>query len=107
MDSLRPRYRYFLCASLVASLSACAPFALRAPDPDPEQRRAIESAHHARIDGQAGVRIAGRMLLRLQPGLTYIPPAQGERNTIGQVSLPRVRVRSRRSVRSSRRGTAQ
>ncbi|MEK6243671.1 MAG: hypothetical protein AABM33_04135 [Pseudomonadota bacterium] len=70
---------WLLCVSLVASLSACAPFALHAPDTDLELRSAIETAHQARIDGPAEVRIAGRMVLRLQPGLTYIPPAQGER----------------------------
>lgn len=69
----------FLCVSLVASLSACAPFALRAPDTDLELRSAIETAHQARIDGPAEVRIAGRMVLRLQAGLTYIPAAEGER----------------------------
>jgi uncharacterized membrane-anchored protein len=75
----RPPYQYFLCASLVASLSACAPIGARTSDADLELRSAIETAHHARIDGQAEVRIAGRMVLRLQPGQTYIPPAQGER----------------------------
>ena len=79
MDSHRPAYQYFLCASLVASLSACAPIGVRTSDADLELRSAIESAHHARIEGQADVRVAGRMVLRLQPGLTYIPPAQGER----------------------------
>jgi uncharacterized membrane-anchored protein len=69
----------FLCVSLVASLGACAPFAFRAPDTDLELRSAIEIAHQARIDGPAAVRIAGRMVLRLQAGLIYIPPAEGER----------------------------
>lgn len=63
----------------MALLSACAPFAFRAPDKDLDLQRAIETAHSVRIDGPAEVRIAGRMVLRLQAGLAYVPSAEGER----------------------------
>jgi uncharacterized membrane-anchored protein len=63
----------------VALLSACAPFVFRAPDTDLVLQRAIETAYSVRIDGPAEVRIAGRMVLRLQAGLAYVPSAEGER----------------------------
>ena len=82
----------FLWVSLVASLSACAPYALRAPDADLELRSAIETAHSVRIDGPAEVRIAGRMVLRLQAGLAYVPPAEGERLLRSMGTRPRGKI---------------
>lgn len=67
------------CIALCSLCAGCAPYALRTPGPDAELQSAIESAHRARIDGPALVRIALRTELRLEAGFVYIPPAQGER----------------------------
>jgi uncharacterized membrane-anchored protein len=64
------------CLALAALLSACA----AAPrSPQSELQSAIESAHAARTDGPAEVRLANRMVLLVLVGLSYVPPAQGER----------------------------
>lgn len=77
-----------LCASLAASLGACAPYFLHAPEAGVELRSAIEKAHKAKIDGPAEVKLAGRRVLRLQWGLAYIPPAEGERLLLAMGDRP-------------------
>ena len=81
-----------MCASLAASLGACAPYTARVPDAAPDLRSAIEAAHQARIDGPADVRIAGRMVLRLQAGVAYVPPAEGERLLRSMGGRPRGKI---------------
>ena len=68
--------RLVQCLALAALLSACAA-AQRSPES--ELRDAIEAAHAARTDGPAEVRLANRMVLQVLVGLSYVPPAQGER----------------------------
>jgi uncharacterized membrane-anchored protein len=63
---------------LAFSLSACAPYLPRATDTNLDLQRSIDAAHGVRIDGPAQVRIASRMVLRLQAGLAYVPAAEGE-----------------------------
>ena len=84
--------RRTLCASLVGLLAGCTPFVFHAPDPEAALQRAIESARQARIDGPAEVRLAGRTVLLLQAGLTYIPPAEVARilRTIGAPARERL-----------------
>jgi uncharacterized membrane-anchored protein len=81
-----------VCASLALSLGACAPTIARAPDADLDLQRAIGTAHRVRIDGPAEVRIAGRMVLHLQAGLTYVPPAEGERLLRAMGERPRGKI---------------
>lgn len=81
-----------LCASLALSLGACAPYTPRAPATDVDLQRAIETAHAARIDGPANIRIAGRMVLRLQAGHAYVPPAEGERLLRSMGERPRGKI---------------
>ena len=78
------RYSAAACAAL-ALLAGCSSFGFVASWPDPALRGAVESARLARVDGPAEVRLAGRTVLLLQAGLTYVPPAEGERllRTIG------------------------
>jgi uncharacterized membrane-anchored protein len=68
--------RLVQCLALAALLSACAA-AQRSPES--ELQNAIEAAHAARTDGPAEVRLANRMVLQVLVGLSYVPPAQGER----------------------------
>ncbi len=68
--------RPLLCFALAVLLSACAqpPRSLES-----ELFNAIESAHAARTDGPAEVRLERRLVLRVLVGLSYVPRAESER----------------------------
>lgn len=97
MPSNRPAARKAaaaLAAGLLAALAACTHVPTTEPDTRSylELRAAMAAAHAARIHGPREVRLAGRMMLRLQEGLVYIPPAQGERLLRAVGKIPRQRL---------------
>ena len=75
---------YFL-VWLLPFLSGCAQLSFFAPGQG-ELRAAVNAARWVRVAGPAEVVLADRTLLVLQPGLSFIPPAEAERllRSIGQ-----------------------